>query len=123
MIKRIPFPEEDLLGFEIKGKVSEPAFVQLMQELIPNLDSPGNFKLYIEIPRYEGTEWRVIWDTLKWATQQLGDYFKKVDKLAVVTDKAWMRNVASAEYFLIPSIEEKSFEFSEKEKALEWIKK
>lgn len=122
MIKKIQFAEEDILGFEVDGKVSEPAFVQMMQDLIPALDAPGHIKIYVEIPRYEGTEWQVIWDSLKWSTQQLGKYFRKVDKIALVTDKTWIRVLASAEYTLIPGIEEKSFTFAEKEEALAFIR-
>ena len=122
MIKKIQFSEPDILGFEVDGRVSEPAFVNMMQELIPKLDSPGNIKLYIEIPRYEGTDWEVIWDSLKFALTKLKTYFDKVDKIALVTDKAWLRFAATVEYGLIPAIKEKSFEFSEKEEALKWIR-
>lgn len=122
MIKKIQFAEKDILGFEVDGKISKPAFVQMMQELIPEIESPGHFKLYVEVPRLEGIEWEVIWDTLKWATQELGEYFKKVDKIAFVTDKGWLRFLASAEYILIPGIEQKSFPLHEKEKARQWLR-
>lgn len=122
MIKKIQFSEPDILGFEVDGRVSEAAFVNMMQELIPKIDSPGNIKLYIEIPRYEGTDWEVIWGSLKFAFAKLKTYFEKVDKIALVTDKTWLRFAATVEYSLIPAIKEKSFEFSEKEDALKWIR-
>ena len=122
MIKKIQFSEPDILGFEVDGRVSEPAFVNMMQDLIPKMESPGNIKLYIEIPRYEGTDWEVIWDSLKFALVKLKTYFEKVDKIALVTDKTWLRFAATVEYGLIPAIKEKSFEFSEKAEALKWIR-
>ncbi|WP_417607960.1 STAS/SEC14 domain-containing protein [Owenweeksia hongkongensis] len=123
MIKKIQFVEPDILGFEVDGRVSEAAFINMMQELIPKMESPGNIKLYVEIPRYEGTDWEVVWHSLKFAIGKLKTYFNKVDKIALVTDKGWLRFLATAEYKLIPAIDEKSFEFSEKEEALEWIRK
>ena len=122
MIKKIQFVEPDILGFEVDGKISEVAFINMMQDLIPKMESPGNIKLYIEIPRYEGMDWEVIWDSLKFAMGKLKTYFEKVDKIALVTDKTWIRLLTTAEYKLIPAIEEKSFEFSEKEEALQWVK-
>lgn len=122
MVEKIHFQEEDILGFEVKGKFSEPAFVQLMQELIPAIESPGHVKLYIEIPRLDGMDWQVIWDSLKFAAKELGNYFEKVDKIAFVTDTAWLRFLATAEYTLISSIKEKSFSFDEREEALRWVK-
>ncbi len=122
MILKIQLAEPDILGFEIKGKVSEAAFVNMMQELIPKMDAPGKIKLYIEITRYDGTDWQVIWDSIKFAFAKGKSYFTNVSKIALVTDKAWMRFLASAEYALIPSIKEKSFNMEEKEEALKWIK-
>lgn len=122
MVKKIQFEEEDILGFEIAGQLSEPAFIHMMQELIPKIESPGHIKLYIEVPRLEGVEWQVVWDSLKWASQQLGKYFKKVDKIAIVTDKTWLQFLASMEYALIPSITQKSFDLEDKQQALLWIK-
>ncbi len=122
MILKIQFAEPDILGFEVKGKVSEAAFVNMMQELIPKMEAPGKIKLYVEITRYDGTDWEVIWDSLKFAFDKGRSYFSNVSKIALVTDKVWMRFVASAEYALIPSIKERSFSMEEKEEALQWIK-
>ncbi len=122
MILKIQFAEPDILGFEVKGKVSEAAFVNMMQELIPKMDAPGKIKLYIEITRYDGTDWQVIWDSIKFAFAKGKSYFTNVSKIALVTDKAWVRFLATMEYALIPSIKEKSFSMEEKEDALKWIK-
>lgn len=122
MILKIQFAESDILGFEVKGKVSEAAFVNMMQELIPKMEAPGKIKLYVEITRYDGTDWEVVWESLKFAFAKGKSYFSNVSKIALVTDKAWMRFLASAEYALIPSINEKSFTMEEKDEALKWIR-
>ena len=122
MILKIQFAEPDILGFEVKGKVSEAAFVNMKQELIPKMEAPGKIKLYVEITRYDGTDWEVVWDSLKFAFAKGKSYFSNVSKIALVTDKVWMRFLASAEYALIPSIKEKSFSMEEKEEALKWIR-
>jgi hypothetical protein len=122
MILKIQFAEPDILGFEVKGKISEAAFVNMMQDLVPKMDAPGKIKLYIEITRFEGIDRDIIWDSLKFAFAKGKSYLTNVSKIALVTDKAWMRTLVTLEYALIPSINEKSFEISEKEEALQWIR-
>ncbi|WP_051083289.1 STAS/SEC14 domain-containing protein [Rubritalea marina] len=46
---------------------------------------------------------------------------KAFKKMAIVTEKAWIRNVAELEGFLIRGLEIKSFEFDEIHQAEAWL--
>ncbi len=122
MTSKIHFPDENIVGIEVSGKLSKPSFVQMMQRIIPETNTPPHFNIYIEVKNFDGLDWEVVWDSLKYAISEGGKYFKKVDKIAFVADKGWLRFLASAEYKLIPAIELKSFEFSEKEEAKRWLR-
>lgn len=121
MVTEIQFPQPYILGLKVEGKIEQANFVQMMQKLIPKIEGHQHFNLYIEIPRYEGFDPELILEGIKFAFQQLGNYLEKVDKLALVTDKGWLRFFTSLEYTIVPSIRQKSFSIDEIIEAKRWI--
>ncbi|GHA30979.1 hypothetical protein GCM10007103_10660 [Salinimicrobium marinum] len=59
---------------------------------------------------------------LKFSAGNFKDLLKKIDKVAVITNSSWFKNLAETSFKLIPGIELKAYNFKESKAAKEWVK-
>ena len=60
---------------------------------------------------------------MKFYSGNLKEFITKIDKVALVTDNSWIKNLAETSYKFIPGIELKSYKFDEREVAKQWVLK
>ncbi|QSE95896.1 SpoIIAA family protein [Fulvivirga lutea] len=121
MIDKIDLKNDNVIGFKVKGKVDDLSFKESALEILDALEDDSHFNIYLEIESLSGVEFQVLFDSLKLGLSHLGDYLKKVDKIAVVTNIGWFERATKIENKLISSIEEKVFKPGEREMAKAWV--
>ncbi|APU70154.1 MULTISPECIES: STAS/SEC14 domain-containing protein [Christiangramia] len=118
MLQIINLEEENLIAAKISGKLTEQDMRKL-HPLIHNIIEKGHkVDFYFEMEDFVGYTLKGFWEDLKIDSAHLGDY----GKMAFVGNKKWQEWAAKATDFFTGS-EVKFFEKTNKENALEWIKR
>ena len=118
MLQKINLEQENLIAAKISGKLTEQDMRKL-HPLFHNIIEKGHkVDFYFEMEDFEGYTLKGFWEDLKIDSAHLGDY----GKMAFVGNKKWQEWAAKATDFFTGS-EVKFFEKTNKENALEWIKR
>lgn len=120
MYTPIDFEEDYVLGMRLHGNVGREDFIQAMQKVIPEMESEGHFNLYMEIEP-DQLDAEMVWESLKFGFSESKEHMKRLDKLAVVTDKSWLKTISSLESKLISTVDEKTYSFEDKDEAVQWV--
>lgn len=121
MLQKLDFSNDKVVAFSWEGKFDKQAFENAMAEFVPELKTRKNFNLYMEMHSLEGMEAKAVWEDVKFGFNNMPELMEKVDKVAFVTDKSWMKNLAEISYKMVPGIELKSFSFDDKKAARDWV--
>lgn len=121
MLKKLAFDDEKVVAFSWSGKFTEDAFHQAMSQFLPELANRAEFNIYIELLSMDGADAAAVWKDLKFYLKNASEVMKKIEKIALVTDETWIKNMAIASYAFIPGIDLKTFTFSEKAEAKVWV--
>lgn len=113
MLHKIAMEDEHVVGFRWEGKFDEKAFKQSMVQFLPELQSRSRMNIYFEVVDIEDFEAKAIWEDIKFGVDNMKELRDKIDKIALVTDKDWIRNLAETSYKFIPNIKLKAFTFKE----------
>lgn len=111
---------DKVVAFRWEGKFDKKAFDQSMVQFLPELRSRDRMNLYLEVKGIEGVGAKAIWEDIKFSVMNMNEIREKIHKLAVVSDKDWIR-LLSETYKFIPGIKFKSFTFDESDQAILWI--
>ena len=120
MVERIDGMPGDTLGFRLSGKIDRDEYFQILDPVKERLERGDKVSFLIETaPDFSGLDLAALWEDAK-AAPSLGlEYRSSWDRLAVVTDKDWMRNAIAVMGWLMPG-EIKVFEPAELEDAKAW---
>ncbi|MGB3509339.1 MAG: STAS/SEC14 domain-containing protein [Microcoleaceae cyanobacterium] len=118
MIEIIPTPNENIVGFNIDGKIETSDIDKVTNLVEQRLKSQTKLRVYVEVKNLQGISLEAFWEDLKFALRHLKDF----DKKAVVCEEGWMTKLAAASNKIFTNIEVKCFTFSEKDQAMEWVK-
>lgn len=123
MIEVLDLNDEKILGFRVDGKVEKEDVQNIYALLEEKAASNGKMQFYTEIEDFHWDDFSA--EALKedirlWLKHP--SLIVNVEKVALVTDVNWIGKVFDIECALIPTLEGESFSFSEKEKAIEWLK-
>lgn len=121
MLQRIHIGNEKVLAFNWEGKFDKKAFEKDMTRFTSELKTRDKFNVYIEMHGIEGVEAKAVWEDLKFGVKNIKELTEKIDRVALVTDKDWVKNLAKVSYSVIPNIKLKTFAFKEKEVAKLWV--
>ena len=118
MIEQIPNLPAGTLGFRATGTVTAADYESV---LVPDIEAAFavNRKLrllYHVAPGFESFQAGAMWDDAKLGFR----HFSGWDRVALVTDVAWLRGLTSAMRFLVPA-ELRLFTDAELEEAKAWI--
>ena len=117
MIEIISTPNQNIVGFNIDGKIESTDIEKVTNLVEEKLKSQTKLRVYVEVKNLQGISLEAFWEDLKFALRHLKDFEKK----AVVCEESWMSKLAAASNKIFLNIEVKCFSFSEKDQALEWI--
>ncbi len=81
-----PQPNDRVVAAEIDGRLAAEDMEALVQRLQPIVDRGEKALLYVDMEKYEGSDFGVVTEKLK----NIGMLWKALDKYAVVGDKRWM---------------------------------
>ncbi len=122
MLRKMIFEDDRVLAFRWEGRFDKKAFEEAMDKFLPEFRNRKEFNIYIEVTDIEGMDAGAVWEDLKFSAGNFKDLVKKINKVAVVTDSSWLKNLAETSYKLIPGIELKAYNFDESKAAKEWVK-
>ena len=123
MIQELNIGNEKVIGWRMEGKIEEADYGAALDSLKQRMEKSENVSIYMEIPEMPGLTPQTIWDSLKFGFSNVKEFVKSIDRVAVVTDKDWLKTYTSIESRLIPGVEERAFSFEDAEKARDWVKK
>jgi SpoIIAA-like len=108
------------LGFRISGKISREEYFQLLEPIREQLERGEKVSFLVETaPDFHGLDGGALWEDLKTGGSVGLKYRSSWERLAVVTDKDWIRHGIAACAWVIPG-EIRVFEPGELEDAKAW---
>ena len=110
----------NLVVMESSGSMDPVSMEVALDMLVPVVKDMSHGGMLV---RAVGVEWPSLAaigvELRHWG--QLMAMVRKVDRVAVLTDDGWMRNVAAVESFLVPNLEICSFAPDEEAEARAWL--
>jgi SpoIIAA-like len=109
------------LGFRASGKVSSDEYREMMQPIYAALDRGEKLNIYFELADdFHGLDWGALVPDMKAAGSVGLKHRSFWERMALVTDKDWVKHGASAFGWLAPG-ELRLFEPAEREEARAWL--
>lgn len=120
MVEQLGGMPEGTLGFRLSGKVNLDEYLQILDPIQEKLERGEQVSFLTETaPDFEGLDMGAMWEDLKVAGTMGLKYRSSWERIAVVTDKDWIRRGVSAFEWVIPG-EIRVFEPGELETAKAW---
>jgi len=108
------------LGFRISGKLTREEYFRLVDPIREQLERGERVSFLVATaPDFQGLDLGALWEDMKVAGSIGLRYRSSWERLAVVTDKDWMRNGIAAFGWVIPG-EIRVFDPGELERAKTW---
>jgi hypothetical protein len=120
VVERIADMPEGTLGFRLSGKLTRDEYFQLLDPVNELLERGEKVSFLVATdPDFHGLEAGALWEDVKAAGSVGLKHRSAWERMAVVTDKDWMRHAISAFGWLSPG-ELRIFEPDELEAAKAW---
>jgi len=119
MFKIIPVGT-NRLDIELSGKLDSDAMKIALDEFIDKSKNIENGKMLYEITDFHLPSLGAIGIELSRLPAMFG-LIKKFDRVAVLTDKTWLKKASEFEGALLPGLEIKAFDLDQKEEAQAWL--
>jgi hypothetical protein len=119
MIERMT-AKPGVLALRVHGHVAREDVDRCFELLSESFESHPKVGLYIEVMGLTGFDTEALSDDFKrgWA---LLDKLDRFDRVAVVSDQAWIRWAARIESALLPGITYRTYTHAERQQALDWV--
>ena len=123
VVERLGDMPADTLGFRLSGKISRDEYFQILEPVREKLERGERVSFLVATADdFHGLDMGALWEDVKVAESVGLRYRSSWERLAVVTDKDWMRHGIAAFGWLIPG-EIRVFEPGELEQAKAWTGK
>ena len=121
MIERLTDLPTGTLGFRASGRISSDEYRQMIEPVYAALERGEQLNIYFElVGDFHGLDLGALWQDVKAAGSVGLKHRASWRRMALVTDKDWVRHGASAFGWLAPG-ELRLFEPSERDAALAWL--
>ena len=121
MIERLTDLPAGTLGFRASGKLTSDEYRQMMEPIYATLERGEKLNLYFELAGdFSGLDLGALWQDVRAAGSIGLKHRSSWQRMALVTDKDWVRHGASAFGWLAPG-ELRLFEPSEADAARAWL--
>lgn len=117
MLSKLDIGDNRVVAFRWEGDFDKKAFNQAMGQFMQELESRDKMNIYFEIADLDDFDVEAVWKDLKFSVNNMSELRNKIDKIALVTNKEWISNLAEMSYEFIPDIKLKAFNFAETETA------
>jgi hypothetical protein len=120
VVESIDDMPDGTLGFRISGRITREEYFQMLDPVREQLERGTKVSfLVVTEPDFQGLDLSALWEDVKAAGSVGLKHRSSWDRLAVVTDKDWMRNAISAFGWLSPG-ELRVFEPDQLDEAKAW---
>jgi SpoIIAA-like len=110
------------LGFRASGKITSDEYREMMEPIYAALERGEKLNIYFELADdFEGLDFGALLQDVKAAGSIGLKHRSSWERMALVTDKDWVRHGASAFGWLAPG-ELRLFEPSERDEAHAWLR-
>jgi hypothetical protein len=116
MIEKIGENEGKIVGFKIIGNVTKADYEVMIPEVDAIVKKEGSVSLLLDISQFKGEDLNALGDHFK----MFRDYYKKIDKMAVIGDKSWEEWITKLYEDINPK--SKFFHSADIDSAWKWIK-
>ncbi len=125
MLKKLYEGTGTVLGYEMKGKLTEKEFMTLSEEFKAVIAEHGKVRLLIRVPEMPGVEFGALAEDLK-----LAPYASDIERYAIVGDVSlmeWAEKLGNSliegeiQYFEDSRYEDSRYEDSRYEEAWRWV--
>lgn len=121
MVESVTDVPPGTLGFRASGKISNDEYREMMAPIYAALERGDKLNIYFELADdFHGLDGGALWQDVKAAGSVGLKHRSSWQRMALVTDKDWVRHGASAFGWLAPG-ELRLFEPSERDKARAWL--
>jgi hypothetical protein len=121
MIETVSDLPAGTLGFRASGKISSQEYRELMEPIYAALDRGEKLNIYFELSDdFHGLDWGALLQDMKAAGSVGLKHRSSWERMALVTDKDWVKHGANAFGWLAPG-ELRLFEPGEREEARAWL--
>jgi hypothetical protein len=121
MVEPIEGMPGDALGFRISGTIDRDEYFQILDPVRERLERGERVSFLVATePDFAGLEMTALWEDVKAAGSVGLRYRSSWERLALVTDKEWLRNAFAAMAWLVPG-ELRVFPPEELEHAKAWV--
>jgi SpoIIAA-like len=119
MLEVIPGPDH-VLAIRVSGTLTGEDYDQLGEEMSAKLKRHERIGILVEMLEIDGIKPAALAKDLRYAFARIGE-FHRFPRAAVITQKKWLRTLAAVGDAAFPGIEIRTYEPSERERALMWV--
>jgi hypothetical protein len=120
VVERLDDMPAGALGFRLSGRISRDEYFQILDPVREQLERGEKVSFLVETaPDFHGLDFGALWEDMKVAGSVGLKHRSSWERLAVVTDKDWMRHGIAAFGWLSPG-EIRVFEPNDLEQAKAW---
>jgi SpoIIAA-like len=121
LIEKVTDLPPGTLGFRASGTITSDEYRQMMEPIYAALERGEKLNIYFELgDDFHGLDSGALWQDVKAAGSVGLKHRSSWQRMALVTDKDWVRHGASAFGWLAPG-ELRLFESSERDEARAWV--
>ena len=121
MIERLTDLPPGTLGFRASGKIGSEEYREMIAPIYEALERGEKLNIYFELAGdFHGLDLGALWQDVKAAGSIGLGHRSSWQRMALVTDKEWVRHGASAFGWLAPG-ELRLFELSQSAEAKKWL--
>lgn len=120
MVELMDIGIDNAIALNIKSRVTQEDVEYVLRELREKLNTHSELVVLKRIEKFVGVNFDAI---VREAAYLFREGLPKITKVAIVSDKNWIKNVVEIEDFIFGNIEMKTFPLSEEDKAIEFLKK
>ncbi len=113
----LPTDDERVLGYEIRGKVTEDAMKGFLARLESLRENGIGARLFVLATDIDGFELGVALEKMK----HMGLIWKGIERYALLSDSSMYRSFASGFVNALTPMDLKAFELDQREEALAWL--
>jgi hypothetical protein len=117
MYKRIPQSSATVLGYDVRGRLTQEEMLQLTRELERAIERSGRIRVLIDLSSFPYAETGAFWEDLRFDFRHRND----VERAAVIGDRAWQR-WTNRLFGALSGAEKRHFRQAEAAQAWAWVR-
>ncbi|MFC4729734.1 STAS/SEC14 domain-containing protein [Coralloluteibacterium thermophilus] len=119
MIEILPAADH-VIAMKVTGCATSNDYDRIIAAIDAKLDAHDRIGIYVDLEGFEDITAHAIAKDLKYSLGKLGE-LSRFPRVAVVTPKDWLRTLIRMTNPVLPRIEMRAFDTTEREQALPWV--